>query len=110
MPEVLRLKVPKDKYLETLDQLGKQLDQLDGKKNELLRIIDRLEGDTFGGSDVESAKVTAQETLKRVESSYNEIVRQRTIIQDYLTSTETDARTLDTEAKNIQSKLPDLFD
>lgn len=109
MAEAFRLRVPKEKYQQAIDELGSQLEQLDQKRNKLKSLVDQLQGDTFSGTDVQSSIDLAYESLTRVNKAYEKITRQRDTIQEYLDSTEVDASTLGTNVSQIRNELPDLF-
>lgn len=109
MAEAIKLKVPKDKYLETLSKLEKQIDSLVDKKNFLKSRVQDLNGDTFSGSDVQSAIDLANEEIRRTENAITKISAQRQTIQDYVYTTEEDALLIKNGTKIIQDKLPDLF-
>lgn len=109
MAEAFKLKVPKEKYQQTIDELGNQLEQLDRKRNRLRTLVDQLQGDTFSGTDVQGAIDLAYESLSRVDKAIVKITRQRKTIQEYLNSTETDASALGANVSQIQNNLPDLF-
>lgn len=107
--EAFKLRVPKESYQQTIDELGNQLEELDKKKGKLRTIIGQLTGETFSGTDVQSTIDVAYETLRRVDIAYEKITRQRDTIQEYLNSTETDASALNTNSKQVTDELPDLF-
>ena len=109
MPEALRLKVPKDKYRETLEYLNGRLEELENNKRELGTYIGRLQGDTFSGSDVQEAIDLAETTLKGVEKAIENIKNQRNTIADYLEHTESEALTFKADVNNIRNELPDMF-
>ncbi len=109
MAEAIKLRVPKEKYQQTISDLGNQLNQLDQKRARLRSLVDQLQGDTFSGTDVQSAIDLAYESLRRVDKAYEKITRQRDTIQEYLNSTESDASTLGANVSQIQNALPDLF-
>lgn len=109
MSEAFKLKVPKESYQQTVNELNGELERLEVQKIKMRTILSRLQGETFSGSDVQSTIDVAKETLDRVEKAYVKIKSQRDTIQEYLNSTETDASTLQTNVSHIQDELPDLF-
>lgn len=109
MAEAIKLKVPKEKYLETLGKLETQIGNLTEQKDFLKARVNDLNGETFSGTDVQSAIDLAIEEIRRTENAITTITAQRQIIQDYVNSTEGDAVQIQTDVKAIQDKLPDLF-
>lgn len=103
-----RIKVDKELYQTTLNQLKAQLDKLNDHKENLERQIETLEsGDTFSGSDVKEALNKAKEALERVKDAISRVAGYQATIQQQLTGVEQAATQLTSSIAGID--LPNMF-
>lgn len=109
MAEALKLKVDINVFKDTLEQLQTVLNNLTSQKDELQRQVNRMQGETFSGSDVQGAIDLAKEAIDRVGKAIVKVTAQRTAIERYLTGVQTEASTLQSDVNTIKSELPDLF-
>lgn len=106
--EPIKIKVDKDLYQTTLDQLKMQLDKLNSHKENLERQIETLEsGDIFSGSDVREALKKAKEALEKVKDAISRVVGYQRTIQQQLTGVEQAATQLSNNIAGID--LPNMF-
>ena len=107
--DVLRLKVDKNVYKQTLDKLDNQLGKLKSYESNLETQIERLNtGNTFAGSDVEVAIKKAKEALQAVRDGISRVNGYRAAIQQQLDGVESAAATLASDMSGID--IPNMFD
>ncbi len=109
MAEALRLKVDVNLFKDTLDKLNTILEQLEDQRSRLSAEIRKMDGEAFSGSDVNSAKELAKDSLTYCETSIKKVSAQREAILRFLEGSESIATTLDSDVNTIRNELPDLF-
>lgn len=108
MADVLRLKVDRNVYQQTLSSLDAQLSVLKGYQGDLQTQIERLKGgNTFSGSDVRTAIIKAEGALEKVKDAISRVTGYRIAIQQQLTGVEQAAAQLESDMSNID--LPNMF-
>lgn len=106
--EVLRLKVDKGVYQQTLDSLEAQLTQLKTYRDDLNKEIERLKtGNTFSGSDVKAAIEKAEQTLEAVEGGIKRVTGYHDSIKQQLEGVQVAAATLASNINGID--VPNMF-
>ncbi len=109
MADALRLKVDENLFRDTLDKLNSVLEQLAGQRSRLAAEVQKLDGETFSGSNVNSAKELAKEALNYCENSIKKVTAQKVAIERFLEESASTATTLDSDINTIRNELPDLF-
>lgn len=106
--DVLRLKVNKDLYRQTLSSLDTQLDSLRSHEKNLESQINKLNsGNIFAGSDVKVAIDKAEEALQAVRDGISRVQGYRVAIQQQLDGVESAAATLASDMNSID--IPNMF-
>lgn len=107
--DVLRLKVSKEIYQNTLNRLDEQLGILNENKKELEKQIYNLsQEDVFSGTDVKSTIEKANMALKAVEAGIVRVTGYRVAIQQQLDGVESAATTLQSNINSID--IPNMFE
>lgn len=108
MAEALRIKVDKNTYQQTLDDLKSKLDVLKGYQTRLQNQIDRLkDGSIFNGSDVRAAITKAEEALETVKDAISRVTGYRESIRQQLEGVESAATQLQSDMSGID--IPNMF-
>jgi prefoldin subunit 5 len=108
MAEAVRIKVDKNVYQTTLNNLDTQIENLKSYQDDLQNQINRLNsGNTFGGSDVKDAIEKAETALEKVKDGISRVTGYRMAIQQQLTGVEQAASQLSSDMANID--LPNMF-
>lgn len=106
--DVIRLKVDKNVYMETLNQLDTQLQNLRTYEHNLQVQINSLNsGNVFEGSDVKCAVEKAEEALQAVTDGISRVMGHRMAIQKHLDGVEGAAATLASDMNSID--VPNMF-
>lgn len=107
--QAVKLKVDKDTYNETLENLRTQLNKLQTCRENLQTQINELDHEgIFGGSIAQGPKAMAEKWLRKVEESISDVEAYKNAIQKQLEGTETEERSLESKLSNIN--IPNLFE
>lgn len=106
--EAVRIKVDKNVYQQTLNNLDTQLGSLRAHQDYLQNQINRLKGGSiFSGSDVQIAIEKAETALEKVKDAISRVTGYRNAIQQQLTGVEQAASQLASDMSGID--LPNMF-
>lgn len=106
--EALRIKVSKDVYQKTLEELDNEIAQLRSKRDRLQEDVDRLKsGSIFSGSAVIPAIKKGEDALEKVKDLLSRVIGYRVAIQNELTGIEATTQQLQSNMNDID--LPNLF-
>lgn len=106
--QALRIKVNKDVYMKTLEELDNEIAQLRSKRDRLQQDVERLKsGGIFSGTAVIPAIKKGEEALEKVKDLLSRVMGYRVAIENELMGLESTTQQLESDMNDID--LPNLF-
>lgn len=106
--EKLKLKVSEEKYRQTLDKLGAELDKMQGHQKDLQKVKENMQNGVIGNVGNDAVR-NLDTHLHNVQTVITKTIAARTQIENYLNSMTQTQSTITDDLKALEDEANAIF-